>query len=371
MLGIRAILPTLLATAAVHAQNYPLSFHWGAASYPHLRPTQRIGVDILDFTEFGQSTFGPGDPFDPDSAERFSHYDSTVGFNLFVLSSTRPIKGRNYLKSNLLYRSTAMLGYTNEWPSEWLQNDLIHLNKTRDESLPLIGRDGVLEGQGMLGYSGEFSWNPYDFALIQGRAPDYMLDPTPLFLGGGFSLNTVFNDLFVHAGFHEATYKWRPFGLQLDKAAYLSFSGMARAGLLKPAFDFGRWGLDQELFVRVFEDDDLAVHYVGAQASIRFHLAPYHFPMVLELAYTGSSGAFSNQVGSDGAYLPRQDRKPNRGSPLKESFISYRFEIGSLVWETYNDSPGGKDKGPSYGVRLFYVTSERTWDWIRTGMGWL
>jgi hypothetical protein len=43
--------------------------------------------------------------------------------------------------------------------------------------------------------------------------------------------------------------------------------------------------------------------------------------------------------------------------PLKERFYSLKVQLGSFVFETYNDSKGGKDIGPSFGVRTSLVVS--------------
>ena len=63
-------------------------------------------------------------------------------------------------------------------------------------------------------------------------------------------------------------------------------------------------------------------------------------------------------------------REGRRRDALDERFLSLRLQVGSWTFETFNDSRGGKDRGPTYGARAFVTArpGERFYEWVFGGL---
>jgi hypothetical protein len=131
----------------------------------------------------------------------------------------------------------------------------------------------------------------------------------------------------------------------LGRIVYLTLSATVRAGTLFPSVTFSH----------------LASQYLAAQGAIGLHFGRYVFPVSLEFGLTGTTGQFIERprASVDGVEVESEQSAPS----LAEQFWLFRVDIGSFSFETFNDQLGGKDKGPSFGARVFYTfTPGRTLD---------
>jgi hypothetical protein len=311
----------LLAREASAQAVVAPSSHWGALMYPELAPATHVGVNFVAFTQFGKDVAGVHDPY--------NFQTQSVGFNLLSLSNTRGLFRDKAYWSNLLYRSTLVLGYSDDEPTEWFQNEVIH----GPRGLAKIPREGVrtaFEG----GYSGELN---YQLLSLESRRDGVRYIPAPLFVGGGFAVGTVQQEAFAQLGIREFELLpiLREWGLH--RYAFLTFSAMARTGTAYGGPTFRH----------------VASYYLLAQGSLALHLAQFSFPWVIELGMTGSSGVFlSKEKSTEAEPIPPS---------LIEQFWCLRVQIGDFTFETFNDQLGHKDKGPTYGVRIFYNLNPYSW----------
>lgn len=317
--------------------------------YPSLEPKQELGVNFALFSEFGKrvnadglvptSAEKTGDPAVYATQDRYNMESETIGFNFVSASNTRPLIRDRVFASNLLFRSTLIAGVAGDLATSWFQNKVIH----KPANLPPIERNDTLNPADdglrslLLGYSGELN---YRFYSLSRRADGTRMIPTPLFIGGGYSIATIQNEGFVQLGFRNFDPVPRLFPPSIVS---IRLSTMARAGALLPSFVF----------------HELAGYYVTAQASVGLLFCQYIFPIGLEFGITGASGEFLNQS------LPRDER--DQATPLadglRERFLAMQVVLGNFAFQTFNDILGGKDKGPTYGASISYV--------LREGVGWL
>ncbi len=327
-LSVGVAVVSLLVPAAARAQNVGLPGpHFGSTMFPDLDAVQHIGLQFYDFTEFDKIQDATGQYL------RYNDIDSTIGFNLLTLSNTRNLRREDAFASNLLLRSAVVAGWSADQPTNALQNDVIH----KIGGLPRVPRGTTMQ-RPLLNYSAELNYN---FHAI-GRADDGRLQfvPTPLFVGAGFSAGTIMQDLYVQGGLHQFS-SGRSYQRVLERVIFLSISAMTRVGVTLPGY--------------VIEETQL--FYATGQGALRVHLASFSFPIVAEIALTGTTGVFRRGVGPQyGPYVgpavtpPRVDRVA-----LPEYFVAFRLQLGDFIFETVNDFYGGKDRGPTYGASVYYV----------------
>jgi hypothetical protein len=316
------------APAVARAQNVAVPGpHFGATMFPDLEAVQHIGLQFYDFTEFDKLQ-------DPTGAyRRYNDIDSTIGFNLITLSNTRNLRREDPFASNLLLRSAFVAGYSFDQPTNALQNDVIH----KVGGLPRVPRGATME-RPLLNYAAELNYN---FHAI-GRADDGRLQfvPTPLFVGAGFSAGTIMQDLYVQGGLHQFS-SARSYQRALERIVFFSVSAMTRVGVTLPGFVI----TDTQLF------------YATGQGAVRAHFASFSFPIVAEVALTGTTGVFRRGVGPEfGPYVaPTTAPAMVDRVALPEYFVAFRLRLGDFVFETVNDFYGGKDRGPTYGASVYYV----------------
>jgi hypothetical protein len=316
------------APARARAQNIGLPGpHFGATMFPDLDAVQHIGLQFYDFTEFDKLQDAAG------LYRRYNDIDSTIGFNMISLSNTRNLRRDDPFASNLLLRSGLVAGYSFDQPTESLQNDVIH----KIGGLPTVPRGATLQ-RPLFNYSAELNYN---FHAI-GRADDGRLQfvPTPLFVGAGFSAGTIMQDLYVQGGLHQFS-SARAYRRVLERFVFLSISAMTRVGVTLPGLVI----------------DETQLFYATAQGAVRAHFFSFSFPIVAEVALTGTTGVFRRGVGPEyGPYVapaiapPRVDRVA-----LPEYFVAFRLQLGDFIFETVNDFFGEKDRGPTYGASVYYV----------------
>jgi hypothetical protein len=316
------------APARALAQNISLPGpHFGATMFPDLDAVQHIGLQFYDFTEYDKLQDATG------AYRRYNDIDSTIGFNLISLSNTRNLRRDDPFSSNLLLRSGLVAGYSFDQPTNALQNDVIH----KIGGLATVPRGATMQ-RPLFNYAGELNYN---FHAI-GRADDGRLQfvPTPLFVGAGFSAGTIMQDLYVQAGFHQFS-SARAYRRVLERYVFLSISAMTRVGVTLPGW--------------VIEETQL--FYATAQGAVRAHFASFSFPIVAEVALTGTTGVFRRGVGPEyGPYVaPAMEPARVDRVALPEYFVAFRLQLGDFIFETVNDFYGVKDRGPTYGASVYYV----------------
>ena len=106
---------------------------------------------------------------------------------------------------------------------------------------------------------------------------------------------------------------------------------------------------------------DLTASYTNIQAVPRVEFALWNYPILFEYGMTASRGYFvatrtPQQLAMIAEYPPGTPRESiyEAKTAKEEFFSSIRVRIGGITFEMYNDSYGGKDKGPSYGAQLTY-----------------
>lgn len=345
--------------SALAQSNVAPSSHWGASMLPVLEPRKTLGFELLGFTELGKDMKEDGTPVGREECEAlrrgvrdfpcgtpdpYNQQGETIGFNLLTLSITHPLARYSLAGSNLLYTHTGTFGVLNDGLTEWYQNEIIHgaagLQEIRREARACTPGWDRLSCY-VVGYAGQLN---YQFYSIDRKDSRLLFRQSPLFVGTGFQLSTIENELYVQAGLHRfdlTTYA----SPSLGRVVYLTLSGTVRAGTLFPSVTFSH----------------LASQYLAAQGAIGVHFGRYVFPVSLEFGLTGTTGQFIERPRSsvDGVEVESEQSAPS----LAEQFWLFRVDIGSFSFETFNDQLGGKDKGPSFGARVFYTfTPGRTLD---------
>lgn len=354
------------ADARAQSTHAPGS-HWGASGYPRLTEGLSVGFELLGFTEFGKDTnpappTSDGTPLTADECrdarraqgldrsepcgvrDRYNHVGETIGLNLLTFNYTHALERFNLRSSNVLFTTTVVLGWVGDTVTEWYQNDVIH----RALGLQRIPRDGVAcDGGdddnawrcGIWGIGGDLTYQVYSLDRGRGRLG---MRPTPLFVGGGGMVSNVMSDIHVQFGFRRFEL-WGEAWPRVNRIVSLHISGVARGGVLAPGAIF----------------DNVASHYAAANASVGLRLAKYRWPINIEFGYTGSTGMFVEQPRTTNG---EGDEVQSQRLPLgiAERFYNLRVELGEFAFETYNDSAGGKDKGPSFGARILYTFSPGT-----------
>jgi hypothetical protein len=324
-----AIAIVAAAPGSARAQNVSLPGpHFGATMFPNLEAVQHVGLQFYDFTEFDKLQDASG------LYRRYNDIDSTIGFNLITLSNTRNLRRDDPFASNLLLSSGVVAGYSFDQPTRALQNDVIH----KLGGLPKVPRGATLK-RPLLNYAAELNYN---FHAI-GRDADGRLQfiPTPLFVGAGFSAGTIMQDLYVQAGLHQFS-SGRSYQRVLERFVFLSVSAMTRIGVTLPGLVI----------------DETQLFYASGQGAVRLHFFSYSFPIVAEVALTGTTGVFRRGIGPEyGPYVAPAGPSPaivDRVA-LPEYFVAFRLQLGDFIFETVNDFYGGKDRGPTYGAAVYYV----------------
>lgn len=343
----------LAISSPLWAQNsvFP-SPHWGGTTYPDLTPTKRVGVHFIGFTQYGKERDAEGNyTFEP-----YNDIDETLGLNLLAASNTR-LFNRQLLRSTLTYRGMVFAGVTDDHVTRYLQNEVAHKWLQRPD-LPPVPRstDDTYEperislgssGTALAGYAGEV--NLRMMSWVDSRTRGRLAVPTGFFAGAGFSASTIQQEVYGQFGAHPLK-RWHvpgiPRCLLLDLQT-VSVSAMSRAGVLLPG--------------RVF--DDIAGRYVTTQGTISLAFRLYlDYPVVVDYSVTGTSGMFVRGRTADERTKVRQDGRAIEDAyqskePLEERYYALKVRIGSFEFETYNDSTGGKDKGPSFGTRATLVVT--------------
>ncbi|MGH1365354.1 MAG: hypothetical protein ACRBF0_17460 [Calditrichia bacterium] len=318
---------------------------------PELEERRDIGLHFLGFTQFGKEVLTGTNTY------RFTPYndiDETLGFNILSYSVFETADYFLNQDLSLTKRKTATFGVVNDYVTEWLQNDVIHWANWRGNSQLLrIPRDstdtvnntslGPTKKVPIAGFSIEYFLR-FDYSRkLPGRVEEAV--PSPFFVGAGFSLNTVNQELFLHAGSNlREAYLPRKFSVYGVGVRSVGVGGMIRGGLLLPGYHF----------------DDLTSYYVNVQGMISTRITVRGFPILIQFAMTHANGFFVKSRSVDELAMINEFNGRNQSkvfqakTPLNELFSSLRVRIGNFTFSTFNDGFGGKDKGPSFGAHIAF-----------------
>ena len=295
--AVSLALVSLATAAGAEAQTLVSpSAHFGASIFPEFEPMAQFGLHFDRFTEFGKD-------LNPDGTYTFARryrLGTTVGLNFAAFSGT----GRLFGSRTTLYRFTGQLGLSNDQPTEFFQNEIVHRAR---------GLTKVPTGENVR----------KAFEAGAGLEVNRWLEPgwvrLPVFAGAGFAWSTLLGELFVQGGVRVPR-----FGPSLMLRAGRTFGGGA------------------------FPTRDIAQSYAMLHGSFRAPLDDWLtgdaactwvcslIPEV-ELGVSWTSGLFRRASGVVAA----------------EVFCTARLTWGPFNFESWNDSCGGKDEGPTFGVRLY------------------
>jgi len=324
--------------------------HWGGLMLPERDPSTTWSFHTAVFTQFGKETTSTG-------AYLFRPYndiDQTIGFNIVSRSQQKYLHSAGMTGSSISQRRTYSLGVEDDHLTAFFQNQVIHLGNLRGKSKlrPVPRHIGDTPDKITVD---PFKWNR---TPIVGFADEYFLRMyysqqeqgveervlSPLFIGGGYEFGTINQEMFVHVGSDvlERDVKWE---IKHVGIRSLGVGGMMRAGILAP----GPWMRD------------LTADYLTAQGVLRVVLDIRDYPIRVDYGVTAARGYFVaprslQQRAENGDFgTDTQDAKHYQTkTPLTERFSTFRVSAGNLVFEAYNDSFGGKDKGPSFGAQVSF-----------------
>jgi hypothetical protein len=322
--------------------------HWGGITLPEREPSTIRTFHVAAFTQFGKETTATGAyVFRP-----YNDISETLGFNILSETKTRYLNAAGLAGSSLSMRQTRFVGVIDDRLPRFFQNRVLHLgNLSRHKLLPVprkVGDTpddvslGPTKSVPIAGFSREYFLRMY-FNQERNGYEERVL--SPFFLGGGYGVGTLNQELFIHLGsdIHETTL---PRQLQLRGfLRAIGVGGMVRSGVLVPG-----------PLMR-----DLTAEYLNAQGVVRVVLDLKNYPVRLDWGVTAARGYFAAPRSPE-QRAEIEDFGPNSAdakhyqtkTPLTERFATFRVTMGNLAFETYNDSFGGKDKGPSYGAQVSF-----------------
>jgi hypothetical protein len=285
------------------------SVHWGSMAFPDQYSLLTGGLTINRFTPID----GLGNRYD-------STVDNTLGFNIATLSWTQHWGGdwKNW-STNL----TLGIGPTGDEVTNFLQNEFVHQLRGLPP-VPTVNPRKAVD------------------AMIDGSVTRWfpLFRPKTMFIGGGFSVGTIYQQGFLRAGIRR---------LQITPALYSGSWGdvSVRASAL------GRVSYQEDGAVLQSIRNTAAL----AQPSIAF--GQYRTndngetipSWEIEFALMWGTGIFVNEVGKSQNHFA----------------WSLAALAGPVRFETWNDSMGNivqRDYGPTYGATLT-VDVFRVWEIIQ------
>jgi hypothetical protein len=279
------------------SENPAPSVHWGSTAFPDQYSTFTGGLTLNRFTPVD----GLGNKYD-------STVGNTLGFNLITFSWTQHWGGIFQGWSTNL---TAGISPTSDEPSQYFQNKVVHQLR----QLPTVPTvDPRKETDAMIDGS-VTRWFP-------------LFRPKIVFVGGGFSVGTIYQQGFLRAGIRRMPItptlysgSWGDVSARASVLGRISYqdngavlhSVRQTAGLVQPSIAFGQY--------RTTETGETIPTWE------------------IEFALMWDSGIFVNTTGQS-----------------QEQFAwSLAASAGPVRFETWNDSMGHiseRDYGPSYGAAL-------------------
>lgn len=341
--------------------------HWGGNILPELEDRIDWGLHFVGFTRYGKEVL-PGASNDPtDGAYTFTPYNDlrhTLGFNVVTRSASSHVGHLSSTQNTLRGRRTFSVGAMSDVLPEFFQNRFAHWGNLKKDKLRYVPRRLTDTPAAdpepaknevfpvILGFSDE-----YFLYITAGRRQEDPSDGivweerirTPFFVGGGYALSTINQELFLHAGSDVLEHHFSRrclFGEACLRSA--GVGAVARAGVLLPGFQLR----------------DLTPYFVNLQGVSGATVTLGSYPVRLEAAATSATGFFvrprtdeewqiiserlntTNRVKmEEGAWAVYPSKRP-----VHELFFSGRLRIGRMTFEYLNDSVSGKDKGPSFAV---------------------
>ena len=167
--GFALLLIVILASTKAIGETSSPSVHWGSLAFPDQYSTLTTGLTLDRFT-----------PTDGTGAKYDSTVPNTLGFNLITLSWTQHW-GEQW--SGWSTNLTAGISPTSNQPSEFFQNQVIHQLR----HLPPVPTFQPRQDTDVMVDGSVTRWLP-------------LFHPKDIFLGGGFSVGTIYQELFLRTG---------------------------------------------------------------------------------------------------------------------------------------------------------------------------
>ena len=273
------------------------SVHWGSMSFPDQYSTITGGLTLNRFTP----TDGLGNRYD-------STVSNTLGFNLITLSWTQHWGGNWQGWSTNL---TLGIGPTGDEITNFLQNKFVHQLR----QLPAVPTTNPRKETDAMIDGSVTRWFP-------------LFRPKVMFIGGGFSVGTIYQQGFLRAGIRRMPItptlyhgNWGDVSMRASVLGRISYQDNGAvlhsirhtAGLVQPSVAFGQYGTTENgETIPTWE---------------------------IEFALMWDSGIFVNAAGES----------------QKHFAWSMAASAGPVRFETWNDSMGNiveRDYGPTYGATL-------------------
>ncbi|HEX6727765.1 MAG TPA: hypothetical protein VF078_10450 [Nitrospira sp.] len=273
------------------------SVHWGSMSFPDQYSTITGGLTLNRFTP----TDGLGNRYD-------STVSNTLGFNLITLSWTQHWGGNWQGWSTNL---TLGIGPTGDEITNFLQNKFVHQLR----QLPAVPTTNPRKETDAMIDGSVTRWFP-------------LFRPKVMFIGGGFSVGTIYQQGFLRAGIRRMPItptlyhgNWGDVSMRASVLGRISYQDNGAvlhsirhtAGLVQPSVAFGQY--------RNTENGETIPTWE------------------IEFALMWDSGIFVNAAGES----------------QKHFAWSIAASAGPVRFETWNDSMGNiveRDYGPTYGATL-------------------
>ena len=271
------------------------SVHWGSLAFPDQYSTLTTGLTLNRFT-----------PIDGTGGKYDSTVANTQGFNLITFSWTQ--HGHERFEGWSI-NVTGGIGPTSNQPSEFFQNKVIHHLR----HLPPVGSVQPRQDTD---------------AIIDGSITRWFFPNKTGFIGGGFTVGTIYQEQFLRAGIRR---------FQITPDLYCGEWGdvsIRASGLGRVSVQENGAVLHQTKQTSRILQPALALGQYATNAR-----GEQYPTWEIELSATWDSGIFVNDVG--------QSRK--------QFFWSAAFTAGPVRFETWNDSLGNISKtdfGPTYGATL-------------------
>lgn len=303
-----AVAMCMVSVSVSRSQGLTSSAVFGAVPFPEIDPMIEFGINVDRFTDSTKSTdFG-----------RLRHYvlQRTYGLNVVHLSVAR-----QFQHTAAVWRITGGLGYTGEEPTKYFQNRFLHHFFFLD-SVP-VDPTHLREGRAVASLTGEVNYW-FDNLLFHSG---WFRWNAPLFLGAGATGATLNHEAFVQVGLRPASLRAGSIDLPIPSFMYRASPWVHSS--------------------RLYPTGTIARSYHFSTMSWRIPLDRWWdsrgvLPEI-EWGSTSTSG-FYMATDSSGKAVPL---------PEKVCTIALHWAEGDFTAETYNDSCGNKDQGPTYGVRFF------------------
>ena len=289
------------------------SAHFGSITFPRLDEKVQWGLHFDRFTNLGKDTLANGQW----DSTQYNGIDHAIGLNEVSYSA-----GKRLGKGQTLLRLQAHVAVIGEEPTKFLQNHVVHDLKGLARVPAPNAASGVAGGIGL-----ELN-HFYAANLFKGSALEIQ---SPLFIGTGLAVSTIHSDAYVQTGIRSPSWALTSGG---HRTFLPSVSGMARLGAQ-------RGGLE-------FRDAYLENLFVATQIAVTVPLSHWWegAGFIPDIEYTKSSDSFfRSSPGVVGA---------SNGKAMQEQFCGVVVKWSNLTFSHWNDSCGGKDKGPTYGIHVLW-----------------